>query len=91
MRPGELRINTEMIGKPVEGKLLRPDAYATVGILLDASLRCVAMKFYPVAGDAEFKEPVVVALAEEDVDSFIRAVRIAHAGLASDALKGGTS
>ena len=33
----------------------------------------------------------VVALADENIDDFIRAVRIAQAGLASDALKGGTS
>jgi len=92
MRLGELRITTNVVGKPVEGKLFRPYGYETIGVfLLDTALPCVAIKLYPVAGDPEFKEPLVVALAEENIDDFIRAVRIAQAGIASDALKGGTS
>lgn len=92
MPPGDFQVTTNAIGKSVEGKLMRPYAFETIGVfLLDKALYCVAIKFYPVAGDAVFKEPLIVAIAEQDIDDFIRAVRLVQNGRAAEARKGGTS
>jgi hypothetical protein len=44
-----------------------------------------------MAGDPDFKEPVVVLISEENVEVFIRAIRIALGGVAADVRKGGSS
>lgn len=90
--PGELQITDRMVGQPIEGKLFRPSAYETVGVFeLETGASAVVIKLYPVAGDPDFKEPVVVLLHLENLEPFIRAIRIAEAGLHPDVRKGGSA
>ena len=80
------------IGKPLSGKILRLFGYETVGACdLGAPEITVAITFYPRAGDADFTEPVVVLLAEGDVEKFISAIRVAHARNSPALRKGGSS
>ena len=89
---GELQITTNKLGQEVTGKLFRPYAFETVGaISLDTGVVAVAIKLFPAAADPDFKEPVVVLLSEENVEAFIRAIRIALGGVAADVRKGGSS
>ena len=89
---GELKITTNKLGQEITGKLFRPHAFETVGaISLDTGVVAVAIKLFPTAGDPDFKEPVVVLLSEENVEAFIRAIRIALGGVAADVRKGGSS
>ena len=89
---GELQITTPKPGQEITGKLFRPYAFETVGaISLDTGAVAVAIKLFPTAGDPDFKEPVVVLLSEENVENFIRAIRIALGGVAADVRKGGSS
>jgi hypothetical protein len=89
---GELRITTDKIGKEITGKLLRPCAFeAVIAISLDTGVFAVAITIFPTAADPEFKEPVIILLAEEDVDPFIRAIRIAQAGTPLDVRKGASA
>jgi len=83
--PGELQITSRMVGKEITGKLFRPYAYETVGAVeLETGASAVVIKLYPAADDADFKEPVVVLLHLENLEPFIRAIRIAEAGLHPD-------
>ena len=89
---GELQITTPKPGQEITGKLFRPYAFETVGaIRLDTGVVAVAIKLFPMAGDPDFKEPVVVLISEENVEVFIRAIRIALGGVAADVRKGGSS
>ena len=89
---GELKITTNEIGQEITGKLLRPHTFETVGaISLDTGVVAVAIKFFPTVADPDFREPVVVLLSEENVEAFIRAIRIALGGVAADVRKGGSS
>jgi hypothetical protein len=90
-RPGELQISKHKLGTEISGKLLRPYAYETVGAMsLDTDGSAVAIKFFPRAGDKEFTEPLVVLLTEENIENFIRAIRIAQGGMVPLS-KGGSS
>ena len=89
---GELQITTSKLGQEISGKLFRPHTFETVGaISLDTGAVAVAIKLFPMAGDPDFKEPVVVLISEENVEVFIRAIRIALGGIAADVRKGGSS
>jgi len=89
---GELQITTPKLGQEISGKLFRPHTFETVGaISLDTGAVAVAIKLFPMAGDPDFKEPVVVLISEENVEVFIRAIRIALGGIAADVRKGGSS
>jgi hypothetical protein len=91
-RNGELQITTPKLGQEISGKLFRPHTFETVGaISLDTGAVAVAIKLFPMAGDPDFKEPVVVLISEENVEVFIRAIRIALGGVAADVRKGGSS
>ena len=91
-RNGELQITTPKLGQEISGKLFRPHTFETVGaISLDTGAVAVAIKLFPMAGDPDFKEPVVVLISEENVEVFIRAIRIALGGIAADVRKGGAS
>lgn len=88
---GGLQISTNRMGKEVAGKLFRPYAFETVGaVSLEVSGLFIAITLYPTAADPEFKEPVVIMLADENVENFIKAIRIAQAGLGA-VRKGGSS
>ncbi len=90
--PGELQITSRMVGKEITGKLFRPYAYETVGAVeLETGASAVVIKLYPAADDADFKEPGVVLLHLENLVPFIRAIRIAEAGLHPDVRNGGGS
>jgi hypothetical protein len=87
-----LQITTPKLGQEISGKLFRPHTFETVGaISLDTGAVAVAIKLFPMAGDPDFKEPVVVLISEENVEVFIRAIRIALGGVAADVRKGGSS
>jgi hypothetical protein len=89
---GELQITNHTLGQPIAGKLFRPFAYETVGAVeLEMTASVIAIKLYPNAGDPDFKEPVVVLLRMENVEAFVRAIRIAQAGLHPDVRKGGSA
>ena len=86
---GELQITTDKIGKEITGKLLRPYAFETVvTVSLDTGVFAVAITIFPTAADPEFKEPIVILLREENVEAFIRAIRIAQASTPLDVRKG---
>jgi hypothetical protein len=94
MRPmdNELRITTEHIGKEIAGKLFRPYAFETVGAhSVDTGVFAVAIKLHPNVGDPDFKEPIVILLHEDNVEAFIRAIRIAQAGTPANVRKGGSA
>jgi hypothetical protein len=89
-RDGELKITNHDLGKPIAGKLLWPSGYETTGAVeLETGTPVVAVKIFPIAGDAEFAEPIVIMLAVENLENFIKAIRIAEAGLHPDVRKGG--
>jgi hypothetical protein len=91
-RDGELQITTIPIGQEITGKLFRPYAFETVGAhSLDTGAFAVAIKLFPTAADPDFKEPVVILLHEENVEAFIRAIRIAQAGMPESVRKGGAA
>jgi hypothetical protein len=94
MPPGddELKITSHSLGKPIAGKLLWLSGYETTGAVeLETGTAVVAVKIFPIAGDAEFTEPIVIMLAVEDLENFIKAIRIAEAGLHPDVRNGGTA
>jgi hypothetical protein len=91
-RDGELKITNHSLGKPIVGRLLWPSGYETTGAVeLETGTPVVAVKIYPMAGDAEFTEPIVIMLAVENLENFIKAIRIAQAGLHPDIHNGGTA
>ena len=88
----ELRLITKEVGQEITGELFRPYAFETsVVISLETGVYAVAIKLFPAAADPDFKEPVVVLLSEENVEAFIRAIRISLGGVAADVRKGGSS
>jgi len=81
-RDGELKITNHSLGKPITGKLLWLSGYETTGAIeLETGTPVVAVKIHPIAGDAEFTEPIVIMLAVQDIENFFKAIRIAEAGL----------
>ena len=89
---GELQITHHTLGKPIEGKLFRPYSYETIGAVeLETHASAVVIKLHPAAGDPDFKEPVVILLHLENLENFIKAIRIAEAGLHPAVRKGGTA
>jgi len=91
-RDDELTITNHSLGKPIAGKLLWPFGYETTGAIeLETGTPVVAVKIFPIAGDAEFTEPIVIMLAVENLENFIKAIRIAEAGLHQQFLSGGTA
>jgi hypothetical protein len=72
---------TDRLGQEITGKLLRPHAYEAVSVLsLDTSVFAIAITIFPATDDPEFKEPVVILISEDNVERFIRAIRLAQAG-----------
>jgi hypothetical protein len=91
-RDDELKIANHSLGKPIAGKLLWLSGYETTGAIeLETGTLVVAVKIFPMAGDAEFTEPIVIMLAVENLENFIKAIRIAEAGLHPDVLNGGSA
>jgi len=91
-RDGELKITNHALGKPIAGKLLWPSGYETIGAVeLETGTPVVAVKIYPMAGDAEFTGPIVIMLAVENLENFIKAIRIAQAGLHPAVREGGSA
>ena len=91
-RDGELKIADHSLGKPITGKLLWLSGYETTGAIeLETGTPVVAVKIFPIAGDVEFTEPIVIMLAVENLENFIKAIRIAEAGLHPDVRNGGTA
>jgi hypothetical protein len=90
LQPGELQLTQLRLGQPIEGKLLRPFAYETIGAVeFCTGAAGVAIAIYPNADDPDFKEPVVLLLTLENLDPFIRAIRIAEANIDPNMLSGG--
>jgi hypothetical protein len=77
-------------GKADRWQTLWLSGYETTGAIeLETGTPVVAVKIFPVAGDPEFTEPIVIMLALENLENFIKAIRIAEAGFHSDAHNGG--
>ena len=89
---GEVQLRTHQLGKEISDKLLRPCAFETLPVFtLDTGSFAVAIKFFPTANDPEFKEPIVILVREEDIENFIKVIRIAQAGTPLDVRKGGSA
>jgi hypothetical protein len=90
---GELQITNNALGQPIAGgKVLWLYGYETIGgVELDTGTPLVAVRLLPGTANPDFKEPIVVMLAVSDIENFIKAIRIAEAGLHPGALKGGTA
>ena len=86
---GELQITRDKIGQEITGKLFRPHTFeAALAISLGTGVFAVAITIFPTAEDTEFKEPVVILLPEANVETFIRAIRIAQADTPLEVRKG---
>jgi hypothetical protein len=91
-RDDDLKITNHSLGKPIAGKLLWLSGYETTGAIeLETGMPVVAIKIFPIAGDADFTEPIVIMLAVQDIETFFRAIRIAEAGLHPSVRDGGTA
>lgn len=91
-RDNDLKITNHSLGKPIAGKLLWLSGYETTGAIeLETGTPVVAVKIFPIAGDAEFTEPIVIMLAVENLENFIKAIRIAEAGLYPNTPNGGNA
>lgn len=89
---GELQLTHHTLGQPIEGKLFRPYSYETLGAVeLETHASAVVIKLNPAAGDPDFKEPFVVLLRLNDLENFIKAIRIAEAGLHPAVREGGSA
>ncbi len=89
---GELQLTNNAPGKPITGTIFWLHGYETVGAVeLETGTAIVAVKLYPGAGNPEFKEPIVIMLAVQDIENFFKAIRIAEAGLHSNVRGGGTA
>ncbi len=56
--------------------------YETSGAVeLETGTPIIAVKLFPVAGNPEFTEPIVLMLAVQNIENFFKAIRIAEAGL----------
>lgn len=88
----ELLINTHKIGQEITGKLFHPQAFETLGTIdLQTGAVFIAIKLFPTAADTDFKEPFVVMLRDENVENFVKAIRIAQAGVPLNCRNGGES
>ena len=90
---GELQITNNYLGQPIAGgKIIWLYGYETIaGIELETGTPIVAVKFFPGPSNPDFKEPVIVMLAERDIENFLKAIRIAQAGLHPSISEGGTA
>jgi hypothetical protein len=89
---GELQLTNPSPGQPIEGKILWLHGYEMVGAVeLATGTSLVAVKLYPGDANPDFKEPIVVMLAVQDIEDFFKAIRIAEAGLHPGAREGGTA
>jgi hypothetical protein len=89
---GELQFTNNTPGQPITGRIFWLHAYETVGAIeLETGAAIVAVKLYPGAGNMEFKEPLVIMLAVQDIEKFFKAIRIAEAGLPQDVRTGGSA
>lgn len=70
-------------GQQVEGRLLRPWTFQMVRAR-DMALNEVvlAIRIVPMAGDPEFREPIVIMLPERMIDAFAAAISAARAYVA---------
>jgi hypothetical protein len=83
---------TQKLGQEITGKLLRPRAFESVSALsLDTGVFAIAITIFPAADDPEFKEPVVILVSEDNVERFIRTIRLAQAGARPVVRKEGTA
>ena len=88
----ELQLIHHTPGKPIEGKLFRPYAFETLGAVeAETHAAAVVIKLHPATGDPDFKEPVVILLHLENLENFIKAIRIAEAGLHPVVREGGSA
>ena len=91
-KTGELQLTTHSPGQPIAGKVFWLHGYETVGAVeLATGTSIVAVKLYPGDGNPEFKEPIVIMLAVQDIENFFKAIRIAEAGLCPNIRDGGTA
>lgn len=89
---GELQITNHSLGQPIAGKVFWLYGYETVGAVeLETGASVVAVKLYPGPANPDFKEPLVIMLALENIENFIKAIRIAQAGMHTDARNGGAA
>jgi hypothetical protein len=80
------------LGKPIAGKFLWLAGYETTGAIeLETGTPVVAVKIIPMAGVAEFTEPIIIILAVQDIDDFFKAIRIAESRINLHVRKGGTA
>ena len=72
---GELQLTTTAPGQPITGAIFWLHGYETVGAVeLATGTSIVAVKLYPGAGNPEFKEPLVIMLAVQDIENFFKAI-----------------
>ena len=89
---GELQLTNNAPGQPITGTIFWLHGYETVGAVeLETGAAIVAVKLYPGAGNPEFKEPIIIMLAVQDIETFFKAIRIAEAGLNQGVSNGGTA
>ncbi len=75
---GGLQLTNHAPGQPITGTLFWLHGYETVGAVeLATGTSIVAVKLYPGDGNPEFKEPIVIMLAVQDIENFFKAIRIA--------------
>jgi hypothetical protein len=85
---------TERLGQEITGKMLRPHAFESVSAFsLDTGVfaTAIAITIFPAADDPEFKERIVILLSEDNVELFIRTIRLAQAGAHPVVRKEGTA
>jgi hypothetical protein len=89
---GELQLTNNSPGQPITGTIFWLHGYETVGAIeLETGAAIVAVKLYPGAENPEFKEPIVIMLAVQDIENFFKAIRIAQAGLHPAVHEGGSA
>lgn len=89
---GELQTINHTPGEPIIGSIFWLHGYETVGAVeLETGTEIVAVKLFPGAANPEFKEPLVIMLAVQDIETFFKAIRIAEAGLHSRVVDHGTA
>ena len=77
-------------GQEIPGPVLRPAWYFAAGALDQKTLGvAIAFMIAPVSGDTDFKEPVIVMIAEKDIDLVVRLLRTAQ-GLTPVEIRNGT-
>jgi len=83
-------IDQAVAGQEIPGPVLR-SVYFTATGAFDHGSNGVAVAFtiVPLPGDPVFKEPVIVMVAEKDVELVVKLLRTAVALMPADARKGG--